>query len=34
MTKFYKGNDVIVIAVELQLTKTRPTSFYKKPNLL
>ena len=28
--KFYNGNEVNVIAAELRLTKTRPTSFYKK----
>ena len=30
ITKFYNGDDVNVIAAELRLTKTRPTSFYKK----
>ena len=30
ITKFYNGDDVDVIAEELRLTKTRPTSFYKK----
>ena len=34
ITKFYNGNDVTVIAVELRLNKTRPTSFYKKHKLL
>ena len=34
ITKFYNGDDVIVIAAELRLTKTRSTSFYKKHNLL
>ena len=34
ITKFYNGDDVNVIAAELRLTKTRPTSFYKKHNLL
>ena len=33
-TKFYDGDDAIVIVAELQLTKTRPTSFNKKHNLL
>ena len=33
-TKFYNTEDVNGIAAELQLTKTRPTSFYKKHNLL
>ena len=33
ITKFYNGNDVNVIAAELRLTKTRPTSFNKKRNL-
>ena len=28
--KFCNSDDVNVIAVELRLTKTRPTSFYKK----
>ena len=30
ITKFYNRDDVNVIAVELRLTKTRQTSFYKK----
>ena len=34
ITKFYNGDDVNVIAPELQITKTRPTSFYDKNNLL
>ena len=34
ITKFYNSNDVNVIALELQLIKTRPTSFYKEFNLL
>ena len=34
ITKFYNGNDVKVIAAELRLTKMRPTSVYKKHNLL
>ena len=34
ITKFYNGNDINVIAAELQLTKTRPTLFKKKHNLL
>ena len=34
ITKFYNGDDVNVIAAELRLTKTRPTSFSKKHNLL
>ena len=34
ITKFYNSDDVNVIAEELRLTKTRPTSFYKKHNLL
>ena len=34
ITKFYNTDDVNVIAEELRLTKTRPTSFYKKHNLL
>ena len=33
-TKFYNGDDVNVTATELRLTKTRPTSFSKKHNLL
>ena len=34
ITKFYNGDDVNVIAAELRLAKTRPTSFNKKHNLL
>ena len=34
ITKFYNSDDVNMIAAELRLTKTRPTSFYKKHNLL
>ena len=34
ITKFYNRDDVNVIVAELRLTKTRPTSFYKKHNLL
>ena len=34
ITKFYNGDDVNVIPAESQLTKTRPTYFYKKHNLL
>ena len=34
ITKFYNTDDVNVIAVELRLTKTRPTSLYKRHNLL
>ena len=34
ITKFCNGDDVNVIAAELRLTKTRPTSFDKKRNLL
>ena len=34
ITKFYNDDDVNVIVAELQLTKTRPTSFNKKHNLL
>ena len=30
ITKFYNGDGVNVIAAELRLTKTRPTSFYEK----
>ena len=33
-TKIYNSDDVNVIAAELWLTKTRPTSFNKKHNLL
>ena len=34
ITKIYNGDDVNVITAELRLTKTRPTSFNKKYNLL
>ena len=34
ITKFYNGDDANVIAAELRPTKTRPTSFNKKHNLL
>ena len=34
ITKFYKSDDVNIIAAELRLTKTRPTSLYKRHNLL
>ena len=34
ITKFYNSDDVNVIAAELRLTKTRPTSLYKRHNLL
>ena len=34
ITKFYNGDDVNVITAELRLTKTRPTSFNMKHNLL
>ena len=34
ITKFYNSDDATLIAVELWLTKTRSTSFYKKHNLL
>ena len=34
ITKFYKSDVVNVIGAELQLTKMRPNSFYKKHNLL
>ena len=34
ITKFYNGDDVNVTAAELRLTKTRPTAFDKKHNLL
>ena len=34
ITKFYNSSDVNVIAAELQLTKTRPTSLHKRQNLL
>ena len=33
ITKFYNSDDVNVIAAELRLTKTRPTSCCKKHNL-
>ena len=34
ITKFYNSDDVNVIAAELRLTKTRPTSLYERHNLL
>ena len=34
ISKIYNGDNVNVIAAELRLTKTRPTSFDKKHNLL
>ena len=34
ITKFYNSDGVNVIAAELRLTKTRPTSLYKRHNLL
>ena len=34
ITKFYNSDDVSMIAAELRLIKTRPTSFYKEHNLL
>ena len=34
ITKFYNDDDVYVIAPDLRLTKTRPTSFDKEHNLL
>ena len=34
ITKFYNSDDVSMIAAELRLIKTRPTSFYKEDNLL
>ena len=34
ITKFYNGDNVNVFAAELQLTKRRSTSFYKKHNPL
>ena len=34
ITKFYNSDDVNVIAAEIRFTKTRPTSFHKKYNLL
>ena len=34
IVNFYKSDDINVIAAELWLIKTRPTSFYKKHNLL
>ena len=34
ITEFYNGNDDNVIAAELQLTKTRPTSFYKEQSFI
>ena len=32
ITKFHKSDDEKVIAAESRLSKTRPTSFYKKYN--
>ena len=32
--KFYNGDDINMIAAELQLTATMSTSFYKKHNLI
>ena len=34
VTKFYNSDDVNVMAAELRLTKTRPTSLYKRDNIL
>ena len=34
ITKFYNSDDVNVIAAELGLAKTRPTSFYKKQSFI
>ena len=34
ITKFYNDNGVNVVVAELWLTKTRPTYFYMKHNLL
>ena len=34
ITKFYNSDNVNVIAAELRLTKTRPTSLYKRHNNL
>ena len=34
ITKFYNSDDVNVIAAKLRLTKARPTSLYKRHNLL
>ena len=34
VTKCYNGNDVNVTVAELSLTKTRPSPFYKKHDLL
>ena len=34
ITKFYNSDGVNVIAAELRLTKTSPTSFYKKHKFL
>ena len=34
ITKFYNGNEANVIAAEIRLMKTRPTSFYKNYNHL
>ena len=33
-TKVYNGNDINVIAAELRLTKTRPSSLYKNQKVL
>ena len=32
-SKFYNNDDLNVIVAELRLTKTRPTSFYKRHNI-
>ena len=34
ITEFYNGDDVNMIAAELCLTKTRPTSFDKKQSFI
>ena len=34
ITKFYNSDDVNVIAAELRLTKTRPTSLYKRQSFV
>ena len=34
ITKFYNSDDINMIGAELRLTKTLPTSFNKKHNLL
>ena len=34
ITKFYNSYDVNMITAELRLIKTRPTSLYKKHNIL